>query len=49
MYAAVIPGFEFKPGVHVNYQESVLPIRDGVPKLKDVPKEMNGSGISIAE
>ena len=49
VYAAVIPGFEFKPGVHVNYQESVLPIRDGVPKLKDVPTEMNGSGISIAE
>jgi len=49
VYAAVIPGFDFKPGVHVNYQETVLPIRDGVPKLKDVPKEMNGSGISIAE
>jgi hypothetical protein len=49
VYAAVIPGFDFKPGVHVNYQEKVLPIRDGVPKLKDVPKEMNGSGISVAE
>jgi len=49
VYAAVIPGFQFKAGVHVNYQETVLRIRDGVPKLKDVPKEMGGSGASVAE
>src|SRR6516162_9062191 len=23
------------PGVHVNYAETVLPMRDGLPKLKD--------------
>ena len=39
VYAAVIPDLPFKPGVHVHYQETVLPIRDGVLKLKDVPKE----------
>ena len=49
VYAAVIPGFPFKAGVHVHYQESVLPIKDGVPKLKDVPKEMGGSGASMPE
>ena len=49
VYAAVIPEFPFKAGVHVNYQETVLRIRDGVPKLKDVPKEMGGSGASAAE
>jgi hypothetical protein len=49
VYAAVLPGFEFKPGVHVNYQESVLQIKDGAPKLKDVPREMGGSGDEIAE
>jgi len=49
VYAAVIPGFQFNAGVHVNYQETVLRIRDGVPKLKDVPKEMGGSGASVAE
>ena len=48
VYAAVIPGFAFKPGVHVNYQERVLPIADGLPKLKDVPTEMGGSGALIA-
>lgn len=49
VYAAAIPGFGFKAGVHVNYQETVLPIRDGVPKFRDVPKEMGGSGLGIVE
>jgi hypothetical protein len=49
VYAAAIPEFPFKPVVHVNYQETVLPIRDGMPKFKDMPKEMGGSGEMIAE
>ena len=49
VYAAVIPDFPYKPGVHVHYQETVLRIHDGVPKLKDVPKEMGGSGVGLAE
>lgn len=44
VYAATIPTFPFKPGVHVNYQETVLRIHDDLPKLKDLPKEMGGSG-----
>jgi len=49
VYAAVIPGLEFKGGVHVNYQETVLRIKDGTPKFKDVPAEMGGSGANMAE
>jgi hypothetical protein len=49
VYAAVIPGFPYKPGVHVNYQETKLRIKDGLPKLKDLPKEMGGSGASLPE
>lgn len=49
VYAASIPEFPFQAGVHVNYQESVLRIRDGLPKLKDLPKEMGGSGSAIPE
>src|ERR1051325_8075762 len=37
VYAAVIPDFPFRPGVHVNYQETVLRIHDGLPKQKDIP------------
>ncbi len=49
VYAAVIPEFPHQPGVHVNYQETVLRIKDGLPKMKDLPKEMGGSGITLAE
>ncbi len=49
VYAAVIPDFPYEPGVHVHYQEAVLRIHDGVPKLKDVPAEMGGSGESLPE
>ncbi len=47
--AAVIPDFPYKAGVHVHYQEKVLQIRDGVLKLKAIPKEMGGSGDEIPE
>ncbi len=49
VYAAVLQGFEFRPAVHVNYGEKVVPIRDGLPKLRDFPKDMGGSGISVPE
>jgi len=49
VYAAVIPDMPFTPGLHVNYQETVLHIRDGLPKMKDMPKEMGGSGETLAE
>jgi hypothetical protein len=49
VYAAVIPGFPYQPGVHVNYQETKLRMRDGLPKLKDLPAEMGGSGLALAE
>ncbi len=49
VYAATIPAFPYRAGVHVNYQETKLPIRDGLPKLADLPKEMGGSGEGVAE
>jgi hypothetical protein len=49
IYAAMIPGLAFEPGVHVNYQETVLRIHDGKPKMKDFPREMGGSGLSLPE
>jgi len=32
VFYATIPTLDFKPGVHLNYQESVLPIKDGVAR-----------------
>lgn len=49
IYAAVIPDFPYEPALHVNYQESVLRIPDGLPKLKDFPAEMGGSGETLPE
>ena len=49
VYAAVLPQLPFQPGVHVNYQETVLHVRDGLPKMKDLPAEMGGSGDTLAE
>jgi hypothetical protein len=49
IYAAVIPALPFKPALHVNYQETVLPMRDGLPKQRDLPREMGGSGELMPE
>ena len=49
IYAAIIPDLPFKPGLHVNYQETVLPIKDGLPKMKDMPEEIGGSGELMPE
>src|SRR5215207_10252430 len=49
VYAATIPTLAFSPGVHINYAETVLPMRDGLPKFKDVPAEFGGSDETMAE
>jgi hypothetical protein len=49
IYAAMLPTLSFSPAVHVNYAETVLPMRDGLLKLKDFPSELGGSGEAIAE
>ena len=49
IYAANLPSLAFKPVFHVNYAETVLPMKDGLPKFRDFPKEVGGSGETIAE
>jgi hypothetical protein len=49
VFAATIPTLAFAPGVHINYAETVLPMRDGLPKLRDFPAEFGGSGAVLAE
>ena len=49
VYAAVIPQLVFEPDVHVNYQESELRVFDGLPKFRDMPVAMGGSGIELPE
>ena len=47
--AAMIGNLSFKPAIHVNYQETVLPLKDGLPKFRDIPSEAGGSGEKIRE
>jgi hypothetical protein len=49
VYAPLLPTFAFAPSVHVHYQETVLPMKDGLPKLKDFPIELGGSGTLLPE
>jgi hypothetical protein len=49
VYAATLPSLKFEPSVHVNYAETVLPMRDGLPKFKDFPTPAGGSGEMVAE
>lgn len=49
VFAATIPGLSFAPQLHINYAETVLPVRDGLPKLKDFPAEFGGSGETMPE
>ena len=49
VHAATIPTLTFKPSVHLNYAESVLPMKDGLPKLKDFPAQVGGSGETMPE
>lgn len=46
---ATIPALAFKPAVHLNYEETVLPMKDGLPKLRDFPAEVGGTGESMPE
>jgi len=49
VFAATLPDLTFTPGVHVNYAETVLPMKDGLPKFNDFPAELGGSGTLISE
>lgn len=49
VYAATIPTLPFRPGVHVNYGDTVHRMHDGLPKQRDFPAEMGGTGALIPE
>ena len=49
VYAATIPDLKCEPMLHVNYSETVLRMHDGLPKLRDFPKDLGGSGEAVAE
>jgi len=47
VYAAVLPGLDFKPREHFHYQETALRIVDSLPKNKDLARAEGGSGVLL--
>jgi hypothetical protein len=47
--AGSVAGLKYTPTVHVHYGEKVMAARDGLPKFKDFPKELGGSGEMLPE
>lgn len=43
VFSATLPGLDFQPGLHINYSETVLPMKDGLPKFADFPAAFGGS------
>ncbi len=46
---ADLPTLAFKPTVHLNYEATALPIKDGLPKLKIFPPPLAASGKTLPE
>jgi hypothetical protein len=49
VFSATLPTLAFKPGLHINYAETVLPMKDGLPKFKDFPGAFGGSDEHVPE
>lgn len=49
VYPSVVPGLAHKPTMHVHYAARTVPIRDGLPKFRDLPAEFGGSGEQLPE
>jgi hypothetical protein len=49
VYGSILKDFDFKPAFHVNYESSILAIKDGLPKFKDFPTNLGGSGDMLDE
>ena len=47
--AGTLPTLEFKPGIHMNYGETVHRMKDGLTKMKDFPADFGGSGEELAD
>ena len=49
VFSATLPGLDFQPGLHINYAETVLPMKDGLPKFADFPAAFGGTDQQLPE
>jgi predicted GNAT family acetyltransferase len=49
VYANLLKGYEHQPTLHANYGSKTLSVRDGLPKYRDLPAELGGSGETLPD
>ena len=49
VYANLLQGYTHEPTLHANYASKMVSVRDGLPKYRDLPAELGGSGETLAD
>ena len=49
VYANLLQGFTHQPTLHANYGSKMVSVRDGLPKFRDLPAELGGSGEKLPD
>lgn len=49
VYLNTVQGIKHEGKLHVFYGEKTLAVRDGLPKFKDLPANLGGSGVQLPE
>jgi len=49
VYANLLQGYTHVPTLHANYGSKMVSVRDGLPKFRDLPAELGGSGESLPD
>jgi predicted GNAT family acetyltransferase len=49
VYANLLQGYTHQPTLHANYGSKMVSVKDGLPKYRDLPAELGGSGETLAD
>jgi len=49
VYASLLRGYTHEPTLHANYASKMVSVKDGLPKFRDLPAELGGSGETLAD
>jgi predicted GNAT family acetyltransferase len=49
VYANLLQGFAHRPTLHANYGSKMVSVKDGLPKYRDLPAELGGSGETLPD
>ena len=49
VYANLLKGYTHAPTLHANYGSKTVSVKDGLPKYRDLPAELGGSGETLPD